>query len=83
VFGQQQRGGFGTAVIEGTLQRGEVFQQLGLQAIDRPDPVGGFVRPAGGEDPQAGADLVACTQWLQVFARDDGGVFGVRLASPR
>jgi hypothetical protein len=28
-------------------------EQLGLQAVDRPDPVGGFVSAPGGKDPQA------------------------------
>lgn len=34
VFGQQQQRGFGTAVVEDTFQRGEVFEQLGLQAVN-------------------------------------------------
>ena len=85
VFGQQQQGGLGTAVVKGPLQRGEVFEQLGLQAVDRPDPVRGFVRPAGGQDPQPGADLIPGPQRLQVPAHpglvgDHGGVFGVCLA---
>lgn len=87
VLGQQQQGRFGAAVVKGPLQRREVFQQLGLQAVDRPDPVRGFVRPPGGEDPQAGADLIPGPQRLQVPAhpglvRDHGGVFGVGFAFP-
>jgi hypothetical protein len=58
---------------------------MGLQSVDRPELVRGFIGPTGGEEPQPGADLVAGPQWLEVFAHpglvgNDGGVFGVRLA---
>ena len=80
-----RQGCFGSAVVEGPFQRGEVFEQLGLQAVDRPDPVRGLVGTPGGEEPQPGADLIPCTQRLQVsshpgLVRDDGGVFGVCFA---
>jgi len=68
VSGQQQQGGFGAAVVKGPLEGGEVFEQLGLQSVDRPDPVRGFIAPPGGEDPQPGAALVLGPQGLQVTA---------------
>ena len=87
VSGQQQQSGLGAAVVKCPLQRGEVLQQLGLQAVDRPHPVRGFVRTPRGEDPQARADLIPGPQRLQVPAhpglvRDHGGVLGIRFAFP-
>ena len=87
VFRQQQQSRFGTVIIEGRFKRGKGFQQLGLQAVDRPDPVRGLVGTPGGEDSQARAGFVpgmlaAAVTVHAGLVRDDGGVFGICFAFP-
>jgi hypothetical protein len=47
VLAKQKQRGLGTTVIEGTFKGREIFEQLRLQTVDCPDPVSGFVSPAG------------------------------------
>lgn len=83
MFSQQGQGCLGTAVVERPFQRREVLEQLGLESVDRPDPVRRLIRTPRGEDPQPGADLVSLTKKLQTISdpglvRFDGGIFGIR-----
>jgi hypothetical protein len=72
-------------VVEGAFQCWEVFQQLGLETVDRSYPVCGLIGTPGGQEPQPCADLLPCTQRLQVCSHpgligDNGSVFGICLA---
>lgn len=76
ILTQQHQCGFGTAVVEGPFQCGEVFQQLGLETVDRPYPVRGLVGPPGGQEPPP------CSLWISPPATAAGFPLSVWKAAP-
>ena len=83
--GEQDQRGLASAVVKCAFQRGEVFQQLGAQTVDRPGAIGHQIGASAGQDPQLHRDVILRAQRLQVTAHpsligDHRGVFSVGLA---